>query len=149
MATHLLRRNGGRMLPLLREELEQLMDEWFERPWSTEMAAGTWCPRSDLEETDDAYVMHVELPGVEPDDIEISLEEHTLSVQGERTFYEERSEDDFTRRERSFGSFYRSVHLPSAVEADAVEATHHNGVVTITVPKSDQQRPRRVEITPS
>jgi HSP20 family protein len=145
VATQLRRREGG-VLPSLRDEFETLMHEWFERPFETETSAGAWCPRCDLEETDDAYVMHVELAGVEPDNIEVDFEDHTLTVKGERRFYQEKTEEGFTRRERSFGSFYRAVRLPDAVDADAIDATHDNGVLTVTIPKTAETRSHRVEV---
>lgn len=147
MGTQLLRRDGGRILPNLRDDLEQLFQDWFEGTTSTEMAAGAWCPRCDLEETDEAYVLHVELAGVDPDDIEVSLEDNTLTVKGERSFYAEKSEEGFTRRERSFGSFFRAMRLPTSVDADAIEAAHHNGVLTVTAPKTDKSHSRHVPIT--
>jgi HSP20 family protein len=148
MATPLLRRDRG-MMPMLRDELEQTMQEWLDRPWGwgPESSTGAWCPRCDLEETDDAYVLHVELAGVEPDDIDVSVEGHTLTVKGERQFYAESSEEGFTRRERAFGAFFRAVRLAEPVATDQVEATHRNGVLTVTVPKSPQARAKRVEIT--
>jgi HSP20 family protein len=146
MATQMRRRDEG-MLPSLRDEFENLMHEWFDRPFGIETGTGAWAPRCDLEDTDKAYVMHVELPGVEPDEIEVSVEDHTLTVRGERRFYEEKAEDGFTRRERSFGSFYRAVRLPDSVDADSVDASHSNGVLTVTVPKAAETRARRIEVT--
>jgi HSP20 family protein len=145
MATPLLRRDRG-VMPMLRDELEQTMQEWLDRPWGLETSAGAWCPRCDLEEAEDAYVLHVELAGVEPDDIDVSVEDHTLTVKGERHFYAETSEEGFTRRERTFGSFYRAVRLPEPVTTDQVEATHRNGVLTVRIPKSPQARAARIEV---
>lgn len=148
MATRLARRGGERPVPSLRDEFESLLHEWFDQPIS-EVATGTWCPRADLEETDEAYLMHVELPGIAPDDIDVSFEQDTLTVKGERKFYQERSEEGFRRVERSFGSFYRAVRLPSAVDADRIEATHDNGVLTITVPKAATAKPNRIKVLPA
>jgi HSP20 family protein len=141
-----LKRRDNRLVSSIRDEFEQRLSEWFEQPFGTSTAAGGWAPRYDLEETDDAWVMHVELPGIEPDEIEVSLDDQTLTITGERRFYDKKEEDGFTRVERSFGSFHRAVRLPSTVEADAIEATHDNGVLTVTIPRSAQAPAHRIEV---
>lgn len=147
MTRDVLRRDPGRWLPTLREDFEQLLGDWLDLPEQTETASRSWRPRYDLEDTDDAYVLHVELPGVEPEDIDVTVQDTTLTVKGERQFYEQRSEERFARRERSFGAFLRVVQLPDTVDEQAVQATHHNGVLTVTVPKTAETRARRITVT--
>jgi HSP20 family protein len=113
---------------------------------SSPATAGAWAPALDVEETEDAFTLHIELPGVAPEDVEVSLEENVLTVAGERRFYEDRESDGFRRIERSFGRFHRAVRLPDRVAADRVTATHRDGLLTIEVPKAEEAKPRRIEV---
>jgi HSP20 family protein len=109
--------------------------------------AGAFAPALDVEEDEDAYTLHVELPGVPADDVEVSLEENVLTVSGERRFYDEKSTDTFRRIERAVGRFHRSVRLPDRVNGEGVTATAKDGVLTIVVPKAEESKPRRIAVT--
>jgi HSP20 family protein len=109
--------------------------------------AGAFAPALDVEEDEDAYTLHVELPGVPADDVEVSLEENVLTVSGERRFYDEKSTDTFRRIERAVGRFHRSVRLPDRVNGEGVTATAKHGVLTIVVPKAEESKPRRIAVT--
>jgi HSP20 family protein len=109
--------------------------------------AGAFAPALDVEENEEGYTLHVELPGVPAEDVEVSLEENVLTISGERRFYEDRSTDAFRRIERSVGRFHRSVRLPDRVHADGVTATAKDGVLTIAVPKAEDAKPRRIQVT--
>lgn len=108
--------------------------------------AGAWSPALDVEESEDNFTLHVELPGVSPDDVNVSLEENVLTIEGERRFYNESGADGFRRIERHFGRFHRSIRLPDRVDAEAVQATARDGVLTILVPKAEEAKPRRIAI---
>jgi HSP20 family protein len=108
--------------------------------------AGAWSPALDVEENEDAFVLHIEVPGVRAEDVEVSLEENTLTVSGQREFYDERNAEAFRRIERRFGRFHRSVRLPDRVDASKVLATYTNGLLTVTVPKAEETKPRRIEV---
>lgn len=108
--------------------------------------AGGWAPALDVEENEDGFTIHVELPGVDPDDVEITLEDDVLTVAGERRFYDERDTDGFKRIERRFGRFHRAVRLPDRVAHSEVAATAKDGLLTIKVPKAEDAKPRRIEI---
>jgi HSP20 family protein len=128
------------------------MDRFFRQAFGDREAAspaGAFAPALDVEETEDGFVLHVELPGVAADDVEVSLEENVLTVAGERRFYEEKEADGFRRIERHFGRFHRAVRLPDRVAADRVEAAYRDGMLTITVPKAEDAKPRRIEIQSS
>ncbi len=114
---------------------------------SAPATAGAWAPALDVEETEDGFVLHVELPGITTDDVEVSLEDSVLTITGERSFYDDREEDGFRRLERSFGRFHRAVRLPDRVDATGVRAVHADGVLTIDVPKAEEAKPRRISIT--
>jgi HSP20 family protein len=107
-----------------------------------------WAPALDIAERKDAYLVTVELPGVKLDDLTISLEDGLLTIQGERHFAHDSSEQQFHRVERAFGAFRRAITLPAHVVADAIEATIEDGVLQITVPKAEEAKPKRIQVRP-
>ena len=92
--------------------------------------------------------MTVELPGVKLDDLQITLEDGLLTIQGERHFANDSSEEQFHRVERSSGAFRRSITLPAQIMADEVDASMEDGVLRILVPKAEETRPKRIQVTP-
>jgi HSP20 family protein len=111
-------------------------------------SAPAWAPALDISERKDAYLVTVELPGVKLDDLEITLEDGLLTIQGERHFAHDSSEQQFHRVERCYGAFRRSITLPAHVQADAVEATVEDGVLQIVVPKAEEAKPKRIQVRP-
>jgi HSP20 family protein len=107
-----------------------------------------WAPALDISERKDAYLVTVELPGVEPDDLQITLEDGLLTIQGERQFTQESSEQQFHRVERRYGAFRRSITLPAQVQAEQIEASFDNGVLQIMVPKMEEAKPKRIQVRP-
>jgi HSP20 family protein len=107
-----------------------------------------WTPALDIAERADAYLVAVELPGVKLDDLEITLEDGLLTIQGERHYVNDSSEEQFHRVERSSGAFRRSITLPAHVMTDAVEASMEDGVLRILVPKAEEAKPKRIQVTP-
>jgi HSP20 family protein len=135
----------NRDLPNLQNEMERVFRQVFgdvERP----STAGAWSPALDVEEDEDSFTLHVEVPGVEPSDVEVSLEENVLTISGERRFYADREAEGFRRVERAFGRFHRAVRLPDRVDGGRVEARYANGLLTIRVPKAEEAKPRRIEV---
>ena len=116
--------------------------------WQNATGASTpaWAPALDIAERKDAYLMTVELPGVKLDDLEITLEDSLLTIQGERQFTSESSEEQYHRVERRYGSFRRSITLPSQVKADAIEASFENGVLEVVVPKAEEAKPKKISV---
>jgi HSP20 family protein len=110
--------------------------------------APAWAPALDISERKDAYLVTVELPGVKLDDLTITLEDGMLTIQGERRFAEDSSEQQFHRVERRYGAFRRSITLPAHVMADAVEASVEDGVLQIIVPKAEEAKPKRIQVRP-
>jgi len=106
----------------------------------------TWVPAVDVQETDKTFVFTAELPGLGKENIEITLEENLLTLNGEREFDEKEEGKTNHRIERAFGKFSRSFNLPSQVDNTKVEASFKDGLLTIEVPKSEQAQPRRIEI---
>jgi HSP20 family protein len=107
-----------------------------------------WAPALDIAERKDAYLVTVELPGVKLDDLEITLEDGLLTIQGERHLTNDAADENFHRVERSSGTFRRSITLPAHVEADEVNASMEDGVLRILVPKAEQAKPKRIQVTP-
>lgn len=132
------------------EELERLrkeMDRLFEsvmgrRPWPI---SGRVFPPVNITEDKDAYYIRAELPGVKPEDIELSVEQDTVILGGERKA-EELKDVTYHRREREMGKFRRAIRLPGAFNPDKVEARFKNGILTITLPKSEEAKPRKIAV---
>ena len=110
--------------------------------------ATAWAPALDISERKDAYLVTVELPGVEAEDLEITMEDGLLTIQGERHFAHDSSEQQFHRVERRYGAFRRSITLPAQVQAEQIEASFDNGVLQIVVPKMEEAKPKRIQVRP-
>jgi len=110
--------------------------------------ATAWAPALDISERKDAYLVTVELPGVEADDLDITMEEGLLTIQGERHIAHDSSEQQFHRVERRYGAFRRSITLPAQVQAEQIEASFDNGVLQIVVPKMEEAKPKRIQVRP-
>jgi HSP20 family protein len=129
--------------PMLARALGLLAQQGSSRAETT-----AWAPALDIAERKDAYLVTVELPGVEADDLEITLEDGLLTIQGERHSTQESSEQQFHRVERRYGAFRRSITLPAQVRAEQIEASFENGVLQIVVPKMEEAKPRRIQVRP-
>jgi len=106
----------------------------------------SWIPRVDVHEEDQRFVVTADLPGVEGKDIEITADKGVLTIKGERRSEKKSARDAFERVERASGSFLRRFTLPESADAEAIKATHVNGVLEVTIPKVPQQQPRRITI---
>jgi HSP20 family protein len=126
----------GDGLTVFRKEMNCL----FDRMWEGEMprqALGEWTPILDLSETKDSFLVKMEVPGIDPKEIKISLQDHVLTISGERKKKEEEKDERFYRIERSYGAFTRSMRLPMPVDEKRVNAVFKNGMLTITVSKTE------------
>jgi HSP20 family protein len=127
--------------------LQNLFENVFDAPSPLRTGAlRRWMPAMDLVEGDDNYVLRADLPGLTQDDITIEFEDRTLTVAGERKAEHEVKKDGYVRVERAFGSFSRSLTLPQGVDPEALTASFDNGVLEVTIPKPEAQKPRRIEI---
>ena len=106
----------------------------------------SWLPAIDVFDTKDAVVLKAELAGMNPDDIHIEVEDNVLTVRGERRFEEKVDEDRYYRVERRFGSFQRSLALPQGMKPSDISANYEDGILTITVPKVEEEKPKRIEV---
>lgn len=103
-------------------------------------------PQLDVSEGDEEYIVSVALPGVKPDDVEITVDRGTLAIRGELRADQEIKDEQYLYRERSFGKFTRSITLPDQVQADAAEANFENGILRLRLPKAEELKPRRIRI---
>jgi HSP20 family protein len=126
--------------------LARALGRYGQRQGAAADATLAWAPALDISERKDAYLVTVELPGVKLDDLQITLEDGLLTVQGERHFADDSSEQQFHRVERRYGAFRRSITLPTHVQADAVEATVEDGLLQIMVPKMEEAKPKRIQV---
>ena len=126
--------------------LGRLWDDWFVQPvgdGETRMIR----PALDVAETEHAFTVTTELPGLAKEDVSITFENGTLTISGEKKVAEEKKEKTFHRIERAFGTFSRSLTLPKDVEAEKAAATFKDGVLTIDIPKVEQAKPRTLKIS--
>ena len=131
-----------------REPLSRLFETFFGDQQPTEdVASRGWMPPVDIQETEDAYRLIAELPGLTRDDIQITLENNVLRLSGERKLEKDVKRESYQRIERTYGAFARSFSLPHQVSSEGVSAAFENGVLTITVPKAEQAKPRKITIS--
>ena len=107
----------------------------------------TWSPALDVHDDKDAFTVTLEAPGLKKEDFEISWHDGALSIAGERKEEKEAQEKNYFRRERFFGRFARSVSLPADVQSDKIAAAHKDGVLTITLPKAEEAKPKQIEVS--
>lgn len=129
----------------LRDELNSLFDLPFLANLNHQDLFGGWSPALDLYQNNDNLVAVIELPGMRKDDIEISLHDGTLTVAGERKSSSSNG-DRAERTERYVGSFRRSISLPARVDTKKVSATYRDGILTVTLPKAEEAKPKRIEV---
>lgn len=133
------------------DDLTRLMDRlWENRLLDTfsENEPRTWGFPVDILETEENYVIKASLPGINPEDLEVTFEDNQLSIRGEVRMEELGEDEQVHLRERRFGRFARVIGLPTHIEADKISAQYDNGVLTLTLPKSEQARPKRISVKP-
>jgi|YelNatPaOPRAMG01_1025707.scaffolds.fasta_scaffold00908_2 HSP20 family protein len=126
----------------LQREMDRLFSEFFGEPGVVEERRGSFAPAIDMYETDENIVLKVELPGFKPEDVDISVTEDSVVIQGETKEEEEVKKENFYRKERRLGRIYRRIDLPKPVVPDKSEAVYKNGVLTLTLPKA---KPEKIE----
>ena len=124
-------------MPSFRREMDRLFNRFFEPDWGELPASfGEWAPSLDVAETKDALIVKVEIPGMDPKDIQVMLQENFLTIKGEKKQEKEEKDEQHHRIERSYGAFSRSIRMPVAVEGNKVDAKFKNGLLTVTLPKA-------------
>jgi len=132
----------------MQKEINHMFDRFFRGGTLDEgdFLPTTWMPAVDLVEKNDGYVATVELPGVNKDDVKITLQENILTIKGEKKDEKETKDSNFHRVERSYGSFQRSFTLPTSVKQDKVDAQYKDGILTISLPKAEEAKSKQVEV---
>lgn len=113
---------------------------------NTDVAVSNWRPAVDIKEEDNRFLIKADVPGVDPKDIEITMEDGVLTIRGERTVEKDEKREDYRRVERSRGTFYRRFSLPDTADPDKIEATGKDGVLEIVIPKHEKVLPRRITV---
>jgi len=130
----------------IREELDRLFESPLAELARTSQLLSGWTPALDLHEDKDNFVVKVELPGMKKEDIDISLHDGSLSISGERKSEEKFADAEVYRSERFVGRFQRTIALPSAVANDQVKAQYKDGILTITLPKTEEAKPKQINV---
>jgi HSP20 family protein len=136
--------SGFKNLSTLQDEMNRLFDT---RAGQGEHSALTsWAPAVDIYETENELVLKADLPGFNENDIDVRVENNTLTVHGERKFDQTVKEESYLRVERSYGSFSRSFGLPNTVNTEAIKAEYKNGVLSVELPKRAESKPKQVKV---
>jgi HSP20 family protein len=145
--TQLTRWDPFRDLISLREAMDRLVEDSVVRPRGGELASQTpGALAVDMYETDENVVVKTALAGVDPEDIDISITGDTLTIKGETRAEEEVEEENYVYRERTYGSFCRSLMVPVPVQAEEAEAEFEDGILTLTLPKAEEVKPKAIEV---
>ena len=146
----LIRWEPVRELQTVQNEMNRLFNTFFDSPTPSGNGGPRlrrWIPAMDVVEADDQYVLRADLPGMSESDVNVELDHNVLTISGERKSEHEQRNEGFYRVERASGSFSRSLTLPEGVDADAIEASFDSGVLEVRIPKPEQPKPRKVQIS--
>ena len=110
-------------------------------------ATAEWAPAVDIKEEADKFVLHADIPGVKPEEIDISMEAGVLTIKGEKNTEATTEKENYKRVERTYGSFYRRFSLPDTANAEAISAASKNGVLVITIPKREAVQPKKISVS--
>src|SRR5580692_6764158 len=131
--------------PTLHEQVNRLFGNVLEHA-GEESNLTSWAPAVDIYETEHELVVKADLPEVDPKELDIRVENNLLTIRGERKFEKKVNEDNYLRVERAYGSFSRSFSLANTVNADAIKADYQNGVLTLTIPKREEAKPKQIKV---
>jgi HSP20 family protein len=129
----------------LQDQINRVFNDVFDRS-SDESNLTSWAPAVDIFETEHELVVKADLPDIDPKDLDIRVENNILTIRGERKFENKVSQDKYLRVERAYGSFHRSFSLANTVNSEAIKADYNNGVLTLTVPKREEAKPKQIKI---
>ena len=132
----------------LQDRINRIFNESFgrSRDLDDEVGLYDWRPPVDIYETDDGIVLKVELPGVNKDDVSVEIKDNVLTLKGERLLDPEIKDEHYYRKERSFGKFYRSLSLQDPIKAGLIKASFKDGVLTVEVPRSEKEKPKKISV---
>ena len=130
----------------LQEQINRVFGEMVGRT-GEESNLTPWAPAVDIYETENELVVKADLPDVNPQDLDIRVENNILTIRGERKFEKNVHEDNYLRIERAYGSFSRSFSLASSVKSEAIKADYQNGVLSLSIPKREEAKPKQIKVT--
>lgn len=143
----IMRYDPFRDLKTIQEEMNRLFSTSLSGGLADDqMASGAWSPSVDIHENKDQIVLEAELPGMNREDFDLSVENNVLTLRGERRFEKKSEQDNYHRVERAYGSFVRSFTLPQSVTSEGAQAEYKNGVLRVVLPKREEVKARRIEI---
>jgi len=134
-----------RRVNTLQDQFNRLFGDVFDRK-AGESSLTAWAPAVDIYETEHELVVKADLPEVDPKDLDIRVENNILTIRGERKFEKKVNEDNYLRVERAYGSFARSFTLANTVNSDAIKADYQDGVLTLTIPKREEAKPKQIKV---
>lgn len=144
MANALIRRQAAEPMTL-RQAIDRLFEDSFVGRWDGD---GLGWPQIDVRQTDDDVVLTASLPGVKPDDVQVTITGQTINLRGSMKQEQDVDESQYLYQERRYGSFNRSIQLPVRVQGDQAKASFDDGILTITIPKAEEMKPRQIQIQP-
>src|SRR6266850_8506533 len=130
----------------LQDQINRVFKDVLERT-GEESSLTAWAPAVDIYETEHELVVKADLPDIDPKDLDIRVENNILTIRGERKFEKQVNEDKYLRVERSYGSFARSFTLANTVNAEAIKADYQDGVLTLSIPKKEEAKPKQIKVT--
>jgi HSP20 family protein len=132
----------------IQDEMNKLFDDFFGRPLvRTEWTEGVWTPSVDVSEDKDNVIIKAEMPGMNKDDVKISVQDGVITLRGEKKQETEEKDKNYHRIERSYGSFCRSFQLPTTVKTEKIKASYKEGVLSVTLPKTEEVKPKEIPIS--
>jgi len=149
MSSTISRWEPFRGLNTLQDQVNRLFEDSFSRNRSGQAELASWAPAVDIYETENEVVVKADLPEVQEKDIDVRVENNTLTIRGERKFENEVHQENYLRVERAYGTFTRSFSLPNTVNTEAIRAEYQNGVLSVHMPKREETKPKQVKITVS
>jgi HSP20 family protein len=129
----------------LQDQVNRLFSDVLERK-TEESSLTAWAPSVDIYETEHELVVKADLPAVDPQDLDIRVENNILTIRGERKFEKNVNEENYLRVERAYGSFARSFTLANTVNSEAIKADYQNGVLTLSIPKREEAKPKQIKV---
>lgn len=142
---------GESPLTRFRSEMDTLFERFLPEPWGTSMfealpARFGWGPRIDLAESENEITVKAELPGVAPEDVSVEIVGNSLTIHGEKKEQKQEKQANYHYVERQYGAFRRTIQLPSTVDQDKAKATFKDGVLSLTLPKHPEAKPKRISV---
>jgi len=130
----------------IQREINRMFEGFFKNNRNEDSTLSAWMPAVDISEHDNEYIVKAELPGVNKEDVKITLESNILTIRGEKKQEKEMKNENYHRIERNYGSFQRTFTLPMTVKSDTIGAEYKDGILSVVLPKSEEAKPKQIEV---